>query len=104
MKAFYRCLIKVRPNGIRRYIFALLFTMTFGEMGKTFGSSYLYTQKKFGWSVSDYTNYISFFVVIVLVRTFVTTPVYSYYLKMHDFMISITGITLAIGSSLVTVS
>ena len=48
--------------------------------------------------------FISFYVAIVLIRTFITTPFYCYYLKMHDCMAAIMGILVNINAILVIVS
>ena len=73
----------------------------------------LYTQKKFGWTVTDYTNYQSFWVVHMSVKVlsifyaseqcikfqipvgfqgFIVMPFLCYYLQVHDCMIAILGI------------
>ena len=44
----------------------------------------------------------SFSVAMILVRTFVTTPLYCYVLKMHDCMLTITGMMVNIESAAVS--
>ena len=58
---------------------------------------------KLSLKMTDYL-FISFYVAIVLIRTFITTPFYGYYLKMHDCMAAIMGILVNINAILVIVS
>ena len=78
-----------------------LFLMIFTGTGRNHSSTYLYTQTKFNWGVSDYTNYMSFYVGMAIIRTFVTTPLYCYGLKLHDCMLGATGLTMSIASNAV---
>ena len=49
---------KQRPNGSHKLIYGILFILVFGHLGKgSGGGGLLYVEKKFGWSVVDYTNY-----------------------------------------------
>ena len=121
----FRCLKKSRPNGIHNLLYAILIIMIFCQMDYASKLDLLYTESKFGWTVVDYTNYlrfnninykswnslwvnyylfISFYVAIVLIRTFITTPFYCYYLKMHDCMAAIMGTLVNINAILVIVS
>ena len=54
-----RTLKKSRPNGEQKFLYAILFIMIFDEIGR-FHNGLLYTQKKFGWQVTDYTNYSTY--------------------------------------------
>ena len=47
--------------------------------------------------------YSSFYFAMVLISTFITTPLYCYYLRIHDCMMSILGLLVVIASSLVMV-
>ena len=47
--------------------------------------------------------FCSFSLIMILIRTFITTPLYTYFLKMNDCMASITGSIVTIGSSIVIV-
>ena len=47
--------------------------------------------------------YSSFYFAMVLISTFITTPLYCYYLRIHDCMMSILGLFVVIASSLVMV-
>ena len=78
--------------------------MIFTGTGKNHSSTYLYTQKKFNWGVSDYTNYMSFYVGMAIIRTFITTPLYCYGLKLHDCMLGATGLIMSIANNGVVVS
>ena len=78
--------------------------MIFCRFSDTFYVDQLYTEKKFGWSVSQYTDLLAFYVLMVVVRTFITTPFYCYYLEMHDCMAAIAGILVNMNSLIVTVS
>ena len=77
--------------------------MIFCRFSDTFYVDQLYMEKKFGWSVSQYTDLLAFYVLMVVVRTFITTPFYCYYLEMHDCMAAIAGILVNVNSLLVTV-
>ena len=58
MLFFCRTLKKSRPNGVHKLLYAVLFIMIFDDIGKHGNrNGLLYTQKKFGWQVTDYTNY-----------------------------------------------
>ena len=76
-----------------------LFLMIFTGTGRKHSSTYLYTQNKFNWGVSDYTNYMSFYVGMAIIRTFITTPVYCYGLKLHDCMLAATGLIMSIANN-----
>ena len=78
--------------------------MIFCRFSDTFYVDQLYMEKKFGWSVSQYTDLLAFYVLMVVVRTFITTPFYCYYLEMHDCMAAIAGILVNMNSLVVTVS
>ena len=53
-----RTLTKRRPNGSQNLIYGILFILVFGHLGGgSGGGGLLYVEKKFGWSVVDYTNY-----------------------------------------------
>ena len=92
-----------RPNGSRKLLIFTLFLMIFTGTGKNHSSTYLYTQKQFNWGVSDYTNYMSFYVGMAIIRTFITTPLYCYGLKLHDCMLCATGLTLSIANNAIIV-
>ena len=94
----FRILRKQRPNGSRKMLIFTLFLMIFTGTGRNHSSTYLYTQNKFNWGVSDYTNYMSFYVGMAIIRTFITTPVYCYGLKLHDCMLAATGLIMSIGN------
>ena len=78
--------------------------MIFCRLSDTYYTDQLYTEKKFGWSVSQYTDYLAYYVLMVVFRTFITTPFYCYYLEMHDCMAAIAGILVNVNSLVVTVS
>jgi len=61
----------------------------------------LYTQKKFGWTVTQYTNYKSFFSAHIAVKGFIMMPFLCYVLQVHDCVISIMGNLSGIEESLV---
>ena len=53
-----RTLTKRRQNGSQNLIYGILFILVFGHLGGgSGGGGLLYVEKKFGWSVVDYTNY-----------------------------------------------
>ena len=54
----FRSLKKPRPNGLHKLLYILLIIIIFTEMGSTKNFGYMYTQKAFGWDVSDYTYFI----------------------------------------------
>ena len=54
----FRSLQKPRPNGLHKLLYILLIIIIFTEMGSTKNFGYMYTQKAFGWDVSDYTYFI----------------------------------------------
>ena len=59
-------------------------------------------------SLLTYTAYISVFlnsvsVLMLLAKTFITTPLYSYFFKMHDCMTSMTGDMVTIAYFIVVV-
>ena len=77
-----------------------------GSMRSRDTSGLLYTQKKFGWTVTQYTNYKSFFVgqkitiifdnqlfqsVHIALKGFIMMPFLCYVLRVHDCVISIMG-------------
>lgn len=95
----YKTLVKQRPH--RSLLLFTLFLMIFVSFSHARSSALLYVEKKFNWTVTDYTNYQSFFIGLILVRTFITTPLYSYVLKMHDCMLTITGLIVSLGSQVV---
>ena len=78
--------------------------MIFCRLSSTYSVDQLYTEKKFGWSVSQYTDYLAYYVLMVVFRPFITTPFYCYYLDMHDGMAAIAGILVNVNALLVTVS
>ena len=78
--------------------------MVFCRFSDTYYVDQLYTEKKFGWSVSQYTDCLAFYVLMVVFRTFITTPFFCYYLGMHDCMAAIAGILVNENRILVTVS
>ena len=41
---------------------------------------------------------------MVLIGTFITSPLYCYYLQMHDCMVSMLGLLVVIATSIVTVN
>ena len=87
-------------------------------------SSQLYTQKKFGWSVTQYTNYEMFWVgqhnfnlhlykiqikhidkfpqsVHIAIKGFLIVPFLCYHLKVHDCILAIMGLISGIEEYLV---
>ena len=55
-------LLSKRENGERQIIMGMLALSFIGSMRSRDTNGLLYTQKKFGWTVTQYTNYKSFFV------------------------------------------
>ena len=45
--------------------------------------------------------YFSFYVGMLLLRTVVTTPIYVYLLELEDAMLTLTGLLVTVGGSLV---
>ena len=123
----FRCFTKSRPNGVNKIIYAIFVIMIFCQMESTYSIDLLFVEKKFNWTVTDYTNFMryrmnvnsyiflflryhfwkylikSFYVGMVVIRTFITTPFYCYFLKMHDCMVTITAILVTIDSLIVKV-
>lgn len=55
-----RCAIRSRdPRELRQFVLGLLGISIFSALRSRGGNSQLYTQKKFGWTVTDYTNFRS---------------------------------------------
>ena len=59
---FIVSLLSKRENGERQIIMGMLALSFIGSMRSRDTNGLLYTQKKFGWTVTQYTNYKSFFV------------------------------------------
>ena len=78
--------------------------MIFCRLSDTYYVDQLYTEKKFGWSVSQYTDLLAYYILMVVFRTFIMTPFFCYYLEMHDCMAAIAGILINENRILVTVS
>ena len=54
----YTSLTKSRPRGLHKLLQAVLFIMVFCRLGDTYFIDQLYTQKKFGWTVTDFTTFL----------------------------------------------
>ena len=52
-----KCVAKKRPH--RHLLLFSIFLMVFAEMHHS-GNTQLYAEKQFGWSLSEYTNYMRF--------------------------------------------
>jgi len=87
----WRCFIRKRENGTRKFILAILGLGIFRSLTHGSGSGLLFTEKMFGWGVVEYANYSSFELCTEIFRTLVTTTVLCYFLGVHDFMLVITG-------------
>jgi hypothetical protein len=64
---------------------------TFQRMGRSGGSELLYVEIKFGWDVVDYTNYKSASAAVYAFQAFVINTFYSYFVGMHDCLVSALG-------------
>ena len=69
--AWYRCLWKERPNGMRNYLHSILVVSMAAGMAASWNSGnngLLFTERMFGWELVDYTNFTSFAFVIIALR------------------------------------
>jgi len=101
----YRCLIKERTNGKRKYLHSLLVISMFAGMAASWNTNnngLLFTERMFGWELVQYTNFTSFALVIYSFRTFVTTPILCYLFGMHDCMLAIVGGLASVTTYVVT--
>ena len=66
----FRCLVKERPNGIRRILHSLLVITTFSGMvmGGSASNGLLFAERMFGWTVVDYANFTSYMFVVIALR------------------------------------
>ena len=65
----FRCLVRTRENGERKYILSLLGISLFSGMQRgVHKNGLLFTEKVFGWNVVDYTNYRSFECTVYAIR------------------------------------
>jgi hypothetical protein len=98
----FRCVFKRRDNGIRFFVLYMMSLAIFTRMWRGGGSGLLYVQLKFDWDVVDYTNYSSVAAAVMAFQAFVVTTFYSYYVGMHDCLVSALG-NYSSGSSYVVV-
>ena len=57
----FRCFTKYRPNGFKKFLYAIILIMMFCHMQS--GSAnidVLFTEKKFNWTIIDYTDYLRY--------------------------------------------
>ncbi len=87
----FRCAVKRRENGVHRIVLSILFICVFHNMLHKHSNGLLYVQNKFGWGVVEYTNWNSFSAAVFAYQAFVVTPFYSYYVRMHDCLVSALG-------------
>ena len=80
-----------KRTGYKRAILwsCLAITLIHDLRGRT--STYLYTQKKFGWTEQEYTVYSSVFMLQGLLHALVILPVLSKKFDFHDSYLGIIG-------------
>jgi len=87
-----QCLVKPRTGSRRAVVIGLVSISVISSLERSAWSvGLLYTERKFGWNVVDYTNFSSFLFTVIGLRAFVTTPILCYFLGIHDCMLAITG-------------
>jgi len=96
-------IFRKRKFGERHIIFSMLALSFLSSMraGGAGTSGVLYTQKKFGWTVTQYTNYEMFWSVHIAIKGFIVMPFLCYVLLVHDCVISIMGSISGIEENLV---
>ena len=64
----YRCFIRKRENGTRKFVLALLGISVFKSMTRGSHNGLLFTERMFRWDVIKYTNYQAFEMSIAAIR------------------------------------
>lgn len=93
-----------RDEGMRKILLFIIGIRVSASLSANYTNYLLFTERVFGWNVVQYTTFTSVFMGLYVVKTFVTTPVYSYLLGMHDAMLAIIGALVGVGTTLVQVS
>lgn len=99
--ATFRSLFRKRETGERKIIIGMLILSILGSVRSSGSNGFLYTQKKFGWKMEDYTIFSSFQVLHIGLKMLVVMPALCYYLKVHDCMLSILGNLSSVEENLV---
>lgn len=90
-----------RDEGMRKILLFIIGIRVSASLSANYTNYLLFTERVFGWNVVQYTTFTSVFMGLYVVKTFVTTPVYSYLLGMHDAMLAIIGALVGVGTTLV---
>ncbi|XP_023322315.1 uncharacterized protein LOC111696803 isoform X3 [Eurytemora carolleeae] len=100
LSSTFKSIFKEREGGERELILLILGLGLIGSI-RAKSSGLLYTQKKFGWSVTDYSYYTMFMVVHLAVKSLFILPILCYCFQVHDCMLGLLGYMSSIEEFLV---
>ena len=95
MKEGFVAVFKKRDNNMRTYLILMIFCFEmeqFINVGE-WGSSYLYLRRVLGFTMSDFSRYLTVIGVIGIIAQYITVPIMSEKLKLHDATITLIDIT-----------